>query len=96
MEEEEDFGIDNVKIENFMNKSGDNVSKNILRMFPADEKNRLNNINIKIKNKGAKYPFMIANTDTDDKSGWHWWSFLDIVGENSLFFFSTLLELWVS
>ena len=53
MEEEEDFGIDNVKIENFMNKSGDNVSKNILRMFPADEKNRLNNINIKIKNKGA-------------------------------------------
>ena len=29
MEEEENFGIDNVQIENFIKKSGDNISKKL-------------------------------------------------------------------
>ena len=91
MEEDEDFGIDNVQIENFIIKSGDNISKNFVGLFPADKKNRFNDISVEIKNKGIKYSFMIASTDPVDKDGWHWWSFLDIHGEDSLFF-STLLE----
>ena len=55
MEEEDDFGIDNVQIENFIKKSGDNISKKIVGVFPADEKDRFNDISIEIKNKGAKY-----------------------------------------
>ena len=33
MEEEEDFGIDNVQIENFIEKSGDNISKTLWECF---------------------------------------------------------------
>ena len=84
-----------MQIENFIKKSGDNISKNFLGVFPADEKSRLNNGSIELKKKGAKYPFMVANTESADKDGRHWWSFLDIDGEDSQFFF-TLLERWVS
>ena len=31
---------------------------------------------------------MIANTDPANKSEHHWWSFLDVEEENSLFFYS--------
>ena len=51
MEKKEDFGIDNVQIENFIKKSGDNISKNFVGVFPAGEKNRFNDISIEIKNK---------------------------------------------
>ena len=90
MEDEEDFGIDNVQIENFIKKSGNNISKKVVGVFPANEKNRFNDISIEIKNKGAKYPFVIANTNPADKDEWYWWSFLDIDGEDSLFFFNSL------
>ena len=70
--EEEDFGIDNVQIENFIKKSGDNISENFAGVFPADETNRFNHLRTGIKNKGAKYPFMIVNTDPADKDGWYW------------------------
>ena len=40
MEGDEDFGIDNVQIENFIIKSGDNVSKNFVGLFPADKKKK--------------------------------------------------------
>ena len=70
--EEEDFGIDNVQIENFIKKSGDNISENFVGVFPADETNRFNDLSTGIKNKGAKYPFMIVHTDPADKDGWYW------------------------
>ena len=31
-----------------------------------------------ISGKKGKYPFIIANTDSCDKIGKHWWSILDI------------------
>ena len=75
MEEKEDFRIDSVQFVNFIKKSGENISKKIMGVFPADEKNRLNDIRIESKNKGVKYSFMIANTDSAGKNGWHLWSF---------------------
>ena len=41
MEEDEDCGIDNVQIENFIIKSGDNISKNFVGLFPADKKKQV-------------------------------------------------------
>ena len=38
MEEEEYYGSDNVQIGNFIKKSGNNISKNFVGVFPADEK----------------------------------------------------------
>ena len=41
-----------------------------------------------ISGKG-KYPFIIANTDANDKDGVHWWSILDIEPRNDIFFFDS-------
>ena len=35
----------------------------------------------------GKYPFIIANTDSADKPGEHWWSILDIEPRTDVFFF---------
>ena len=77
----------------FCNGQSANISKKVVGVFPANEKkkNEFNDISIKMKYKGAKYSFMIVNTDSADKDWWHWWSFLDIDGEDPLVF-STLLD----
>ena len=38
-----------------------------------------------ISEKKCKYPFVIANTDSGQKGGTHWWSILDI--ETKTYFF---------
>ena len=40
-----------------------------------------------IKEKRAKYPFAILNTDRENKPGRHWWSFLDIHPKKDLLLF---------
>ena len=37
-----------------------------------------------MKEKTAKYPFEIFNTDKENKPGTHWWSFLDIYPRKGL------------
>ena len=36
--------------------------------------------------ESGKFPFVIANTDANDKPGVHWWSILDIEPKNDMFF----------
>ena len=50
--------------------------------------NYINFYNI-IKEKRAKYPFAIFNTDRENKSGTHWWSFLDIHPKKDLLLFDS-------
>ena len=40
-----------------------------------------------IKQRNAKYPFAIFNTDKEKEPGVHWWSFIDIQTKNNLFLF---------
>ena len=42
-----------------------------------------------ISDKRGRYPFVIANTDSNEKSGTHWWSILDIEPRTDIFFFSS-------
>ena len=42
-----------------------------------------------IEDKKGKYPFIIANTNKDNKRGTHWWSILDIEPRNDIFFFDS-------
>ena len=39
--------------------------------------------------KKKQYPFIIMNTDHNDKKGMHWWSFLDLHPEKEIFLFSS-------
>ena len=60
-------------------------------VFPADEKEKnFVKFSENMKQKKAKYPFMIANTDPAAKSGTHWWSFLDTKQKGTLFLFDSL------
>ena len=42
-----------------------------------------------ISEKKEKHSFLIANSDTSDKKGTHWWSILDIELKTDLFFFNS-------
>ena len=42
-----------------------------------------------VEDKKGKYPFIIANTNKDNKRGIHWWSILDIEPRNDIFFFDS-------
>ena len=82
MEKEEDFVMTECKY----------LKKKLWECFQLmkKKKNEFNDKSIKMKYKGAKYSFMIVNTDFADKDRWDWWSFLDIDGEDPLFFFTLL------
>ena len=42
-----------------------------------------------ISEKKEKHSFLIANSDSSDKKGTHWWSILDIELKTDLFFFNS-------
>ena len=42
-----------------------------------------------ISEKKEKYPFIIGNTDSEDKHGTHWWSIMNIEPKTDLLFFDT-------
>ena len=42
-----------------------------------------------IEGKKGKYPFIIANTDKDNKRGAHCWNILDIEPRKDIFFFDS-------
>ena len=61
--------------------------KNLMGVYSSDSITKHINFCDIIKEKRAKYPFAIFNTDRENKPGTHWWSFLDIHLQ-----FSTLIE----
>ena len=68
----EALGITSDEITDFIENAGENISKNCAGVFPTNKKNRFTDISNEVKAKQAKYSFMIANKDTDDKPGIHW------------------------
>ena len=57
-------------------------------VFPANRMNRFIDYKTMMLGKKGKYPFIIANTDSSDKDGTHWWSIMDIDPRTDLFFYS--------
>ena len=45
-----------------------------------------------IKEKRAKYPFALFNTDRENKPGTYWWSILDISPKNLIAFVFLVLS----
>ena len=80
-------GISNFQIEEAFKKIGDKeILKNFVGVFPSNYMNKFIDHASMISDKG-KYPFIIANTDTSDKPGVHWWSIIDIELRNDVLFF---------
>ena len=83
-------GISNFQIENAIKKIGDeDLLHNFVGVFPSNYMNRFINHSAMIEEKKGKYPFIIANTDANNKKGTHWWSILNIEPKNELFFFDS-------
>ena len=81
--------ISNFQIEEAFEKIGDeDLLENFAGVFPSNRANRFINHAAMISESG-KYPFVIANTDADNKPGIHWWSILDIEPRNDIFFFDS-------
>ena len=84
-------GISNFQIENAIKKIGDeDLLDNFAGVFPSNYMNRFINHSPMIEGKRGKYPFIIANTDANNKKSTHKWSILNIELKNKLFFFDSL------
>ena len=83
-------GISNFQIEDAIKKIGEeDLSENFFGVFPSNYMNKFINHAAMIEDKKGKHPFIIANTDKDNKRGTHWWSILDIEPRNDIFFFDS-------
>ena len=72
-------GISNVDIENFFeNEKNDDLKKNFMGVYSSNSITKYIYFYEIIKEKDAKCPFAIFNTDRENNPGTHWWSFLDI------------------
>ena len=72
-------GISNADIENFFeNEKNDDLKKNFMGVYSSNSITKYIYFYEIIKEKDAKCPFAIFNTDRENNPGTHWWSFLDI------------------
>ena len=58
-------------------------------VYSSDSITKYTNFYDIIKERRAKYPFAIFNTDRENKPGTHWWSFLDIYPKKDLSLFDS-------
>ena len=87
-------GITNIQIETALNNINDpDTDDNFVGVFPANNMNRFIDYKSLISEKKGKYPFIIANKDSSDKAGMHWWSMLDIEPRTDLFFLILLVSM---
>ena len=81
--------ISNLQIENAIKNIGDDdIIDNFVGVFPSNYMNKFIDHAAMISDKG-KYSFFIANTDSSNKPGVHWWSILDIEPKTDIFFFDS-------
>ena len=84
-------GISNEAIDDFFEKiKDDDLTNNFIGVFPSNFINKFISHHSIIKSKPkVKYPFIIMNTDRSDRSGTHWWSFLDLHKKKDIFLFDS-------
>ena len=81
-------GISNFQIEeDFKNINDQDINDNFVGAFLSNHMNKFIDHASMISHKNGKYLFIIANTDSSDKSGTHWWGVLDIEPKTDIFFF---------
>ena len=83
-------GISNIDIEKFFdNETNEDLKKKFMSVYLSDSIKKYINFYDVIKEKRAKHPFSIFNTNRENKPGMHWWSFLDIYLKKDLLLFDS-------
>ena len=81
-------GISNFQIgEALRNLKNPDINGNFVGAFADNHMNKFIDYKSMISQKKGKYPFLIANTDSSDKKGTHWWSILEMEPKTEPFFF---------
>ena len=87
--------ISNIQIKNAIkNIEDEDLNDNFVGLFSSNHMNKFINHAVMISEKQGKYPFVIANADTSEKGGTHWWSILDIEPKTDIFFFIFYYMVW--
>ena len=83
-------GITNIEIEkSFDDETNEYLKRNFMSVCSSDSITKYINFYDIIKEKRAKYPFAIFNTDRENKPVTHWWNLLDIHPEEDLLLFDS-------
>ena len=83
-------GISNDAVVNFFeNEADSDLKENFVGVFPSNYIIKFISFHQMAREKTKKYPFIIMNTDRSDKSGTHWWSFLDLHEKKEIFLFDS-------
>ena len=82
-------GITNVNITKIINEIDGDLKKNFVGVFSSDQTFKFFKYKHLIKEKKVPYPFMIMNTDKQNKEGEHWWSLLEIGDKKQIFLFDS-------
>ena len=85
-------GVSTFQIESpIKNLNNNNINENFVGVVPANNMNIFIDYKSLISFKKGNYPFVIANTDSAEKSGTHWWSIL-YIEPNTVFFLFVWIE----
>ena len=82
--------ITNIEVEKFFDdETNEDLKRNFMDVYSSDSITKYINFFNITKEKRAKYPFAIFNTDRENKPGTHWWSSLDIHPKKDLLLFNS-------
>ena len=82
-------GISNVAIEKVFENENEDIKKNFIGVYSSNSLRRYINYYKIIKEKRCRYPFAIFNIDRVNKTGTHWWSFLNIYPKTQIVLFDS-------
>ena len=82
--------LSNFQIDDFLkDEENADLKKDYMGTYSIDSITKYINFYEIIKQRNAKYPFAISNTDKENEPDVHWWSFMDIHPKNNLFLFDS-------
>ena len=83
-------GISNEEIVKYFEKITDiDLKKNFIGVFPSNYITKFISFHEMMLDEKKKYPFIIMNTDRNNRKGEHWWSFLDLHEKKEIFLFDS-------
>ena len=83
-------GISNEEIVKYFEKITDvDFKKNFIGVFPSNYITKFISFHEMMLDEKKKYPFIIMNTDRNNRKGEHWWSFLDLHEKKEIFLFDS-------
>ena len=76
-------------LEILLKKTSVDVDKNFVGVFSFQWCYKIYNFSQYDDSKHLRYPFIIINTDCNDKKGAHWWRFFNLHPKNETFTFDS-------